>query len=67
MQKMDPQGADGTLNDALHRGSAVLAPAGGWPIEPSTLFTIIGYDSRGNAVVTIDPKRNTTITESRLC
>lgn len=41
------QGADGTL-------STVLSDAG-------SLFTVVGYDSRGNKTIEIDPKQNTSL------
>jgi RHS repeat-associated protein len=42
------QGADGSLT-------------GDWTDEGNTLFTLYGYDSRGNRTNLIDPKQNTTI------
>ena len=47
VQRCD-QGADGSLSSDLS--------------DPNTLFTLTGYDSRGNTTDTIDPKQNTTIT-----
>ncbi len=42
------QGADGTLSND--------------PQDSETLFTYLGYDSRDNIVVTIDPRENTIVT-----
>ncbi len=39
---------------------AVLNPDMGDP-DNQTLFTLLGYDSRGNRSVAIDPKRNSTV------
>jgi RHS repeat-associated protein len=41
------QGADGSLSSSLS--------------DPNTLFTLTGYDSRGNKTNLIDPKQNTTV------
>jgi hypothetical protein len=43
------QGADGVL-------AANLSVYPLWPGLPSTLFSLFGYDSRGNRVTAIDPK-----------
>ncbi len=50
------QGADGSFTTDLtqisysNRGS-----------QPATMFTLIGYDSRGNKTVTVDAKGNSTL------
>jgi YD repeat-containing protein len=46
VQRCD-QGADGSLSSSLS--------------DPNTLFTLLGYDSRGNRTNSIDPKQNTVV------
>ncbi|QNN23312.1 hypothetical protein HED60_13850 [Planctomycetales bacterium ZRK34] len=49
------QAADGTFNQNIEVCCT-------WPVEPATIFSLSGYDSRGNQTVTIDPKANTAVT-----
>ena len=52
------QGADGVLNANL-----VLYFNGPfWQLSGSTLVTVTGYDSRGNRVLSVDPKGNSSVT-----
>jgi YD repeat-containing protein len=53
------QGADGVLNANL----VVYSNGPFWQLSGSTLVTVTGYDSRGNRVLSIDPKGNSSITE----
>jgi len=48
------QGADGNL-----AGNIFAYPL--WPGLPSTLFSLFGWNSRGNRVTSIDPKLNVTV------
>ncbi len=51
------QGADGTLN----ANPVVVSNAPFWQLLAPTLVTCLGYDSRGNRVLTVDPKGNSSI------
>ncbi|WP_093281801.1 RHS repeat-associated core domain-containing protein [Verrucomicrobium sp. GAS474] len=50
------QGADGQLTANL----GLCCP---WQGLPSTLFSLSGYDSRGNLVSAVDPKQNVVLSE----
>ncbi len=52
------QGADGTLNANL----VVYNNGPFWQLGGTTLVTCLGYDSRGNQALSIDPKGNSSIT-----
>lgn len=49
------QAADGTFDQNIEVCCT-------WPVETATIFSLSGYDSRGNQTVAIDPKANTTVT-----
>jgi hypothetical protein len=49
------QAADGTFNQNIEVCCT-------WPVETATIFSLSGYDSRGNQTIAIDPKANTTVT-----
>jgi RHS repeat-associated protein len=52
------QGADGTLDlNILNCGSDAM-----WQVPSDTIIRRYGYDSRGNRVLMIDPKGNTSLT-----
>jgi len=48
------QGADGTLSELSVDGCT-------WPVASQTLVSLVGYDSRSNQTVVIDPKGNTAV------
>ncbi len=52
------QGADGTFNANL----VVYNNGPFWQLSGSTLVNCLGYDSRGNRALSIDPKGNSSIT-----
>jgi RHS repeat-associated protein len=58
------QGADGTLNSNI-LGLVKSAPFWAqteWSMSTPTLINCLGYDSRGNGVIAVDPKGNSVVT-----
>ena len=57
------QGADGNVQpQCLGRRRLVLGTVPSGNLSSSTLISCTGYDSRGNQVLTVDPKGNSSIT-----
>ena len=52
------QGADGNLNLDL----VAVSNTTFWQLAGTTLVTCLGYDSRGNRVLSVDPKGNSSLT-----
>lgn len=48
------QGADGEISNDLETCCA-------WPVASSSIVTLLGYDSRNNLTLVIDPRKNTTV------